>query len=127
MSLEDKVKKIKESFGALKAIGRDPTSLEFDRVISPTQAVLDGKEMILLGTNNYLGLTFDETCVAEAKNAIDQFGTGTTGSRIANGTYELHKALEQRVRGFLRQAVVDGFLDRLPCESRLHLGAGAVG
>ncbi len=100
MSLEDKVKKIQESFGALKALGRDPTSLEFDRVTSPTEAELDGKKMILLGTNNYLGLTFDENCIAAAKNAIDQYGTGTTGSRIANGTYGLHKRLEQRVADF---------------------------
>ena len=42
---------------------------------------LDGKKMILLGTNNYLGLTFDDDCVAAAKGAIDQYGTGTTGSR----------------------------------------------
>jgi 8-amino-7-oxononanoate synthase len=100
VSLEDKVQKIQESFGALKALGRDPTSLEFDRVTSPTEAELDGKKMILLGTNNYLGLTFDESCVAAAKGAIDQYGTGTTGSRIANGTYGLHKQLEQRVADF---------------------------
>ena len=100
MSLEDKVQKIQESFGALKALGRDPTSLEFDRVTSPTEAELDGKKMILLGTNNYLGLTFDESCVAAAKGAIDQYGTGTTGSRIAYGTYGLHKQLEQRVADF---------------------------
>lgn len=100
MSLEDKVQKIQESFGALKALGRDPTSLEFDRVTSPTEAELNGKKMILLGTNNYLGLTFDESCVAAAKGAIDQYGTGTTGSRIANGTYGLHKQLEQRVADF---------------------------
>lgn len=100
MSLEEKVKKIQETFGALKALGRDPTSLEFDRVTSPTEAELDGKKMILLGTNNYLGLTFDESCVAAAKGAIDQYGTGTTGSRIANGTYGLHKQLEKRVADF---------------------------
>ncbi len=100
MSLEDKVKKIQEAFGGLKALGRDPTSLEFDRVTSPTEAELDGKKMILLGTNNYLGLTFDETCVNESKAAIDEFGTGTTGSRIANGTYNLHKQLEERVAQF---------------------------
>ena len=100
MSLEDKVKKIQETFGALKALGRDPTSLEFDRVTSPTEAELDGKKMILLGTNNYLGLTFDDDCVAAAKSAIDQYGTGTTGSRIANGTYGLHKQLEKRVADF---------------------------
>lgn len=100
MSIEDKAMAVEKAFGALKALGRDPTRLEFDEVISPTEAVLEGRRMILLGTNNYLGLTFDEACVSAAKAAIDEFGTGTTGSRIANGTYGMHKALEQRVADF---------------------------
>lgn len=100
MSIEEKAMAVQKAFGALKALGRDPTSLEFDEVISPTEARLEGRRTILLGTNNYLGMTFDETCVAAAKNAIDEFGTGTTGSRIANGTYELHKSLERRVADF---------------------------
>lgn len=100
MSIEDKVSAVQKAFGALKALGRDPTSLEFDEVISPTEAMLEGRRTVLLGTNNYLGMTFDDECVAAAKGAIDQFGTGTTGSRIANGTYELHKSLERRVADF---------------------------
>lgn len=100
MSIEDKAMAVEKAFGALKALGRDPTRLEFDEVISPTEARLEGRRTILLGTNNYLGMTFDATCVAEAKAAIDRFGTGTTGSRIANGTYELHKSLERRVADF---------------------------
>lgn len=100
MSIEEKAMAVEKTFGALKALGRDPTALEFDEVISPTEAMLEGRRTILLGTNNYLGMTFDESCLAEAKDAIDRFGTGTTGSRIANGTYELHKTLEQRVADF---------------------------
>lgn len=100
MSIEDKVSAVNKTFGALKGLGRDPTSLEFDEVISPTEATLEGRRTILLGTNNYLGMTFDSECVAAAKSAIDRFGTGTTGSRIANGTYELHKSLERRVADF---------------------------
>ncbi|MFV0473315.1 MAG: serine palmitoyltransferase [Pikeienuella sp.] len=100
MSIEDKAMAVEKTFGALKALGRDPTRLEFDEVISPTEAKLEGRRTILLGTNNYLGMTFDPSCLAEAKAAIDRFGTGTTGSRIANGTYELHKALERRVADF---------------------------
>jgi len=45
--------------------------------------------------NNYLGLTFDEDCVAAAKSAIDSHGTGTTGSRVANGSYSEHIDLEK--------------------------------
>jgi 8-amino-7-oxononanoate synthase len=100
VSIEDKVRVVQETFGALKALGMDPTSLEFEDMRSPTTGVLNGKEMILLGTNNYLGMTYDQSCMDAAKKAIDDFGTGTTGSRIANGTYGLHKALEQRVADF---------------------------
>ncbi len=100
MSIEEKAQAVQKAFGALKALGRDPTRLEFEEVISPTEAMLEGRRTILLGTNNYLGMTFDADCVAEAKAAIDRFGTGTTGSRIANGTYGLHKALEARVASF---------------------------
>ncbi|WP_340108337.1 serine palmitoyltransferase [Pikeienuella sp. HZG-20] len=100
MSIEDKVMAVEKAFGALKALGRDPTRLEFDEVISPTEARLEGRRTILLGTNNYLGMTFDAACTAAAKAAIDEFGTGTTGSRIANGTYALHNSLERRVADF---------------------------
>lgn len=100
MSIEDKVRVVQETFGALKALGMDPTALEFEEMLSPTRGVLNGKEMILLGTNNYLGMTYDQACVDAAKQAIDDYGTGTTGSRIANGTYGLHKALERRVADF---------------------------
>ena len=100
MSIEEKALAVQKAFGELKALGRDPTSLEFDEVLSPTEGVLEGRKTILLGTNNYLGLTFDGECVAEAKAAIDAYGTGTTGSRIANGTYDLHRSLEARVASF---------------------------
>jgi len=90
VSIEEKAMAVQKAFGALKALGRDPTSLEFDEVISPTEAKLEGRRTILLGTNNYLGMTFDEACVGAAKSALDEFGTGTTGSRVANGTYDLH-------------------------------------
>ena len=50
-----------------------------------------GRKTILLGTNNYLGLTFDEACIEEAVTAVRAHGTGTTGSRIANGSYGTHR------------------------------------
>ena len=58
----------------------------------------------MFGSNNYLGLTFDPAVVAAARDAILEYGTGTTGSRTANGTLALHEALEQRVRRLVRQA-----------------------
>jgi 8-amino-7-oxononanoate synthase len=84
----------------LQALGRDPTSLEFDSIISPTRAVLGGKPMMLFGTNNYLGLTFDQHCIDAAIAAVRKFGAGTTGSRIANGTYSEHRALEAEIAEF---------------------------
>ena len=56
--------------------------------------------MILAGTNNYLGLTFDPDCIDAAANAVRELGTGTTGSRMANGTYSGHVQLEQELADF---------------------------
>ena len=56
--------------------------------------------MILAGTNNYLGLTFDPDCISAACTAVQEQGTGTTGSRMANGTYSSHVALEQDLADF---------------------------
>lgn len=61
---------------------------------SATRGRVNGKDVILAGTNNYLGLTFDPRCIAAAVRAAEQDGTGTTGSRMANGTYTEHLALE---------------------------------
>ena len=71
-----------------------------EKVISPTEAIVDGRSMILAGTNNYLGLTFDPDCIAAAAKAVQELGTGTTGSRMANGTYSGHIQLEQELADF---------------------------
>ena len=62
--------------------------------------MLNGRRTILLGTNNYLGLTFDADCIDRAVEATRSQGTGTTGSRIANGTYDGHLRLEQALADF---------------------------
>ena len=65
---------------ALLATGvRDPFAIVMDEVKSPTQAVIKGKDTILLGTYNYMGMTFDPDVVAAGKKALDDFGAGTTG------------------------------------------------
>jgi 8-amino-7-oxononanoate synthase len=56
--------------------------------------------LILAGTNNYMGLTFDPDCIAAASQAAQRLGTGTTGSRMANGTYSGHVQLEQELADF---------------------------
>jgi 8-amino-7-oxononanoate synthase len=66
-----------------------------DAVHSPTEATIDGRRVLLAGTNNYLGLTFDRQCRAAAIEAIESLGTGTTGSRMASGNYADHRELER--------------------------------
>ena len=78
----------------------DPFGLVMERVISPTVAVCNGRETILLGTYNYMGMTFDPDVIAAGKQALDDFGSGTTGSRVLNGTYAGHRAVEQALREF---------------------------
>src|SRR5438105_15594928 len=78
----------------------DPFNLVMERVESPTVAICNGKRTILLGTYNYMGMTFDPDVVAAGKKALDEFGSGTTGSRVLNGTYVGHKAVEQALRDF---------------------------
>jgi 8-amino-7-oxononanoate synthase len=66
-----------------------------------TQAVMDGQDVIMAGSNNYLGLTSDPRVQEAAKDAIDEYGTGCTGSRFLNGTLDLHLELERRLADFM--------------------------
>jgi len=71
-----------------------------EKVLSPTEAIVSGKKVILAGTNNYLGLTFEPQSIAAAQRAVEESGTGTTGSRMANGTFSDHVSLEQELAEF---------------------------
>ena len=99
---------LKAAYARLGPTGRNPFTVAFERMLSPTEAMLDGRPVLLLGTNNYLGLTFDRSCLDSAAAALEAEGTGTTGSRIANGTYGRHAALEAQIARFLgrRQAML---------------------
>ncbi len=66
----DKFAPLKDSYNQLKSVGVDPFNLKFDHILSPTEGVMAGRKTILLGTNNYLGLTFDEACVDAAMEAL---------------------------------------------------------
>ncbi|MEP6966563.1 MAG: pyridoxal phosphate-dependent aminotransferase family protein [Pseudomonadota bacterium] len=90
----------KLAYDELREHGVDPFNVRFDSVLSPTEGMLDGRRTILLGTNNYLGLTFDPDCIEKAVEATRRQGTGTTGSRIANGSYDGHMRLEQALASF---------------------------
>jgi 8-amino-7-oxononanoate synthase len=79
---------------------RDPFAIVMDKVLSPTLALIQGRETILLGTYNYMGMTFDPDVVEAGKRALDEYGSGTTGSRVLNGTYQGHKECEEALKDF---------------------------
>lgn len=64
-------------------------------------ASINGQEKINLGSNNYLGLATDARVIRAAKDAVDRWGTGVTGSRLLNGTTALHCELEEAIAAFL--------------------------
>jgi 8-amino-7-oxononanoate synthase len=66
-------------------------------------AVIDGRETVMLGSNNYLGLTTHPRVKEAAICAVEEFGSSCTGSRFLNGTMELHEELERRLARFVRK------------------------
>jgi 8-amino-7-oxononanoate synthase len=100
MALLDKFESAAAIREQLQAGGHDPTQVVMERIVSPTEGIVEGRLTILAGTNNYLGLTFDPACVDAGVKAIRQQGTGTTGSRMANGSFSAHEALEKELADF---------------------------
>jgi 8-amino-7-oxononanoate synthase len=100
MAIFDKFQQLAETRQVLVDSGIDSINVVMDEVISPTEAMANGKKMILAGTNNYLGLTFDPACIEAACEAVRDQGTGTTGSRAANGSYCEHVELERELADF---------------------------
>jgi len=99
--LFDKFDPLIETRRALLSTGMtDPFNLVMEKVESPTVAICNGKRTILLGTYNYMGMTFDPDVIAAGKQALDDYGSGTTGSRVLNGTYAGHKACEEALKDF---------------------------
>ncbi len=100
MSIFDKFKAMADTRHELDLLGIDPFSVQIDDILSPTEGIINGRQTILAGTNNYLGLTFDPECIAATHEALEHEGTGTTGSRMANGSYTGHRKLEQELAEF---------------------------
>ncbi len=65
------------------------------------EVVMEGKDIIMIGSNNYLGLTSHPKVIEAALNAVKEFGTGCSGSRFLNGTLTTHVALEEELADFL--------------------------
>ncbi len=73
------------------------------------EVVMEGKRRIMLGSNNYLGLTSCPEVVEAGVRALEEFGTGCSGSRFLNGTLTLHLELEDELARFLRKEAVMTF------------------
>ncbi|HEY7966365.1 MAG TPA: aminotransferase class I/II-fold pyridoxal phosphate-dependent enzyme [Solirubrobacteraceae bacterium] len=89
---------------ALMRAARDSGMLPYFREVeSPAMPIvqMEGRARIMLGSNNYLGLTADERVIKGARDALDRYGTGLTGSRLLNGTTPLHLELESELADFM--------------------------
>lgn len=100
MSLFEKFLPIQQAREELLQSGVNPFHLTIEKILSPTEAVINRRPTILVGTNNYLGLTFHPDCILASQEALAQEGTGTTGSRMANGSFSSHGDLEQAIADF---------------------------
>jgi 8-amino-7-oxononanoate synthase len=79
---------------------READLLPYFRTVESSAApvmAMEGAERIMLGSNNYLGLTGDERVMQGARDALERYGTGLTGSRLLNGTTDLHLDLEREI------------------------------
>ncbi len=94
MDIFDKFAPLKTRSDMVKKLGPDPFGVKFDEIEHATRGRIGNRSIIMAGTNNYLGLTFDADCMDASIDAIKKHGTGTTGSRIANGSYAEHLDLE---------------------------------
>ncbi len=68
-----------------------------------TEVIIEGKKVLMFGSNNYLGLTVHPKVKEAAQKAIEKYGTGTCGSRFLNGTLEIHLELERKLANFMKK------------------------
>ncbi len=97
MSLFEKFNDLAQSRAGLGDQHVAPVATPIEKVFSATEGQINGQRTILAGTNNYLGLTFNQEVLSAAHAALDEYGSGTTGSRMANGSYHAHQKLEQEL------------------------------
>jgi len=94
-----------ENAARVRAV-RDANVYVYYRTISSAQDPVvrrNGRDLVMLGSNNYLGLTSHPEVKQAAASALAQYGTGSAGSRLLNGTLDLHVELEQRLAEFMRR------------------------
>lgn len=68
-----------------------------------TEVVMEGRKTIMIGSNNYLGLTADKRVIEAGVEALKKYGSGCSGSRFLNGTLDIHKQLEEELAEFLHK------------------------
>lgn len=100
MSIFDKYATQLERFRVAQASGPAPVRITMEQVLSPTEAIINGRRTVTVGTHNYLGLSFNPDCIKAAVEAVRREGTGTCGSRVANGSFAEHVALERELAEF---------------------------
>lgn len=71
-----------------------------------SQVISEGRRKIMIGSNNYLGLAYDERVLESAQAAIRKYGSGCTGSRFLNGNIKIHEQLEEELASFLQRESV---------------------
>ena len=129
MTIFDKFQQLAETRQELEQSCDSFFNIVMQKIVSGTEAVVNGRSMILAGSNNYLGLSFDADCIDAACDAVRKEGTGTTGSRMANGTFSGHVALERELADFFnRQGAIvfsTGYIANLAMLSTL-VGPGEI-
>jgi 8-amino-7-oxononanoate synthase len=95
MDLFDKLRPTEATLEAFEGSPVRPLDTVIERVLGPGEVQINGRRALMFGSNNYLGMTLHPEVLEAAKDAIDRYGSGTTGSRVANGTFEIHQELER--------------------------------
>src|SRR5256885_2944947 len=108
MDLLEKLRVVEQRAAAFADRSAMPGLTVIERVLGPCEVVVNGRPTLMFGSNNYLGLTLHPDVVAAARDAVAQYGTGTTGSRTANGTLAIHEELERQLADWFgkRHAII---------------------
>ncbi|MBR6207485.1 MAG: pyridoxal phosphate-dependent aminotransferase family protein [Oscillospiraceae bacterium] len=117
MDLFDKVQQFKQA-DEFRAMGLFPYFRELQSR-QDTEVIMEGKRRIMLGSNNYLGLTVQPEIIEAGIRALRDYGTGCSGSRLLNGTLVLHREFEEKLSAFLGKDDVATF----PAGFQGNLGA----
>jgi 8-amino-7-oxononanoate synthase len=108
MDLLDKLRAIERRQAKFADGSAMPGLTVIERVLGPCEVVVGGRPTLMFGSNNYLGLTQHPEVVEASRRAVVEYGTGTTGSRTANGTLAIHEELEDQLADWFgkRHAII---------------------